>query len=115
MAKSGQAKQDLQAKQGELAGVRPKRLSMLEAAVRDLLEAKERHKATKEAVDGAADEVARALKEAGETTYGWREDGRLITVSLQDKEVVKVTETKSKAGGKRGETDESRKRIGFGT
>ena len=101
-------------KQTELEGVRPKRLSTLEAAVRDLLDAKEEHKKTKDVVDEAAEGVAKALKAADETTYGWREEGRLITVSLVDKESVKVTETKSKAKKSEREGNDVEAKLGFG-
>ena len=84
-------------KQEELEGMRPKRLATIEAAVHDLVDAKEAHKKTKETVDQAADEVASALKAAGETTYGFKDGKTMIIVSLEDKEAVRLSVKEPKA------------------
>lgn len=80
---------------------RPKRLVSLEMAVRHLLKQKDRQKAVKEDVDNAAEEVSSLLKKANLTNYGWKENGRSILVSLEDKELVHVREQRPK--GKKGD------------
>lgn len=84
--------------QQELEGMRPKRIAALEAVVRDYVEAKDAQRQAKEDVDEAAERVAAALKQAGETAYGWKENGKLFVVALQDKETIslKVVEPKKK-------------------
>lgn len=103
-------------KQGELEGLRPKRLATLESLVRDLMEAKDELKKQKEVVDERAEAVLAELKSQDETTYGWRENGKLITVSRRDREAVSITISDPKKGkGRRTEEGASDKGpIGFG-
>lgn len=104
--------------QGELEGVREKKYVTLERLVRDLQDARAVQKKDKEVVDERAEAVIEEMKKHGETTYGWRErDGRLTTVTLMDKETVKVTETKAKGKGSGGGVTaigDEIKKIGFG-
>ena len=85
-------------KQGELEGMRPKKLVALDALVNELLDAKEDQKRAKDAVDIAGEKVASALKLAVA-------DGKLDQpLYLADDYVVMVT-------GKESVTVKPRKKL----
>lgn len=93
-------------RQQDLAGMRPKRLADIEAAVRDLRDVKDKQKALKEELDEATDAVITAMRKADVEQYGWKENGRQILVTLKEsREGVSIREAKTRRAPNEVESD----------
>ena len=85
----------MQEVQHEIEGMRPKGIIALQNVARELFKAKIEQKRAKRTIDRCLVEVAKALKQAGETSYGWKENGTLFLVTIEEKENVKLTWTRN--------------------
>jgi hypothetical protein len=102
--------------QGEIEGVRDKKWATLESLVRDVIDADDELKKARGHKEECVDAVIRELKQQDEIAYGWKEDGRLITVSRADKGEalrIQVKSLKKKSVGER-DAREEKPKLGFG-
>lgn len=101
--------------QGEIEGVRDKKWATLESLVRNVIDADDELKKAREHKEECVDAVIRELKAQDEIAYGWKEDGRLITVSRADKGEalrIQVKALKKREGTK--EREDRKGPLGFG-